>query len=89
MLSAWSLFVPFIFGSVVGSFLNVLVWRLPRHESIVSPPSHCPKCEHRLGPLDLVPLLSILFLRARCRYCKAPFSWRYFVVELVTALLWA
>src|SRR5437667_5488147 len=78
--------VFFIFGAVVGSFLNVCIWRLPREESVVHPPSHCPGCDRRLGPLDLVPLLSQVLLRARCRYCQAKISWRYFWVELLTAL---
>lgn len=78
----------FIAGASVGSFLNVCIWRLPRGESIVAPPSHCPKCDRQLQALDLVPLLSQLFLRSQCRYCGARISWRYFGIELLTAILW-
>lgn len=88
MLPTWFVIFPFILGSCVGSFLNVLIWRLPRGESIAQPPSHCPHCDHRLSVLDLIPLLSFLILRARCRYCSAPVNWRYFWVELATAALW-
>lgn len=79
----------FILGANVGSFLNVCIWRLPRGESIVHPPSHCPTCNTRLRGLDLVPLLSQLFLRGKCRYCGAKFSWRYFGIELLTGVLFA
>jgi leader peptidase (prepilin peptidase)/N-methyltransferase len=77
----------FILGATVGSFLNVCIWRLPRKESISHPPSHCPHCNTRLRALDLIPLLSQFFLRGRCRYCGAKFSWRYFGIELLTAVL--
>lgn len=76
----------FVLGTVVGSFLNVCIWRMPRNESIVRPPSHCPACDTRLTPIDLVPLASFLALGRKCRYCGAPISWRYFVVEAVTGL---
>ncbi len=77
-----------VYGLVIGSFLNVVIWRLPRGGSIASPTwSYCPRCEHRLGAIDLVPVLSFLFLRARCRYCKTPISWRYPAIELLTGLL--
>lgn len=81
------LFVLFILGTQVGSFLNVCIWRLPRGESIVQPPSHCPSCNTRLRALDLIPLLSQFYLRGRCRYCGARFSWRYFNIELLTGIL--
>jgi leader peptidase (prepilin peptidase) / N-methyltransferase len=78
--------VFFVYGAVIGSFLNVCIWRLPREESVVHPPSHCPGCDRRLSSMDLVPLLSQVALRARCRYCGTKISWRYFWVELLTAL---
>ena len=73
-----------ILGLISGSFLNVLIYRIPRGESIVLPPSHCPNCNHRLGILDLFPVLSYLGLQGRCRYCKTPISWRYPLVEVLT-----
>ncbi|GAB5603616.1 A24 family peptidase [Thermus sp. FJN-A] len=79
----WPLFA-LVLGLVVGSFLNVVIHRLPKGESLVYPPSRCPACGHRLGPLDLVPLLSYLALRGRCRYCQAPISPRYPLVEALT-----
>ncbi len=79
----------FVVGTVVGSFLNVVIYRLPRNESIAFPPSHCPKCNHKLAPWDLIPILSYLFLEGRCRYCGEPISWQYPVVETITGLLFA
>lgn len=79
--------IAFVYGTVVGSFLNVCIYRLPAEESIVKPPSHCPKCNKRLRGLDLIPLLSFLLLGRKCRYCGTPISWRYFAVELMTGLL--
>jgi leader peptidase (prepilin peptidase)/N-methyltransferase len=77
----------FAIGACVGSFLNVVVWRLPRGESLVSPPSHCPRCQHKLAWYDNVPVLGWLMLRGRCRYCREPISMRYPIVELITGLL--
>jgi leader peptidase (prepilin peptidase)/N-methyltransferase len=74
-------------GIAVGSFLNVVAARVPRHESIVMPASRCMSCGTTLAWYDNVPLLSWLFLRGKCRYCKAPISWRYPAVEVVTAAL--
>jgi len=73
-----------VLGLLIGSFSNVLIWRLPRHESINFPPSHCPNCDHSLAPIDLVPVLSWATLGGKCRYCKAPISPRYPIVELIT-----
>lgn len=78
----------FIFGLNIGSFLNVVIWRLPRGGSIAQPTwSYCPKCEHRLGTLDLVPVFSFLLLGRKCRYCREPISWRYPAIETLTALI--
>jgi leader peptidase (prepilin peptidase) / N-methyltransferase len=77
----------FLFGITIGSFLNVCIWRMPREESIVSPPSHCPACGHRLGFSELVPLFSFLWLKRRCKSCGVPISWRYFTIELICGLL--
>ncbi|MER3557070.1 MAG: prepilin peptidase [Thermus sp.] len=79
----WPLFA-LLLGLLVGSFLNVVIHRLPRGESVVHPPSRCPACGSRLGPLDLFPVLSWLFLKGRCRHCKAPISPRYPLVEGLT-----
>ena len=83
--------MPYLFvcilGAVVGSFLNVCIHRLPRGESVVSPPSHCPRCGAPVKPYDNVPILSWLILRGRCRSCGGPISPRYFAVELFTALV--
>lgn len=79
--------VVFLLGAALGSFLNALVWRLPRRISLLEQHSKCPRCKHRLAGADLVPILSYLFLRGRCRYCHKPISWRYPAVELFTGLL--
>ncbi len=79
--------VVFVFGAIVGSFLNVCILRLPKGESIVSPPSHCPACKSPIPFYDNIPLISYLILRARCRYCGTRISFRYFVVELLMAAL--
>src|SRR5215207_6470824 len=78
------LVVLFVLGLCVGSFLNVVIWRLPRGGSVVQPPSHCPNCEMRLHGRDLVPVLSWVVLRGGCRGCRARISVRYPIVELVT-----
>jgi leader peptidase (prepilin peptidase)/N-methyltransferase len=74
----------FLLGLMVGSFLNVCIWRLPREETNIRPGSHCPACSSPLGIRDLVPLLSWLFLRGKCRFCAAKISPRYPAVELLT-----
>ena len=76
-------------GTVVGSFLNVCIDRLPLRRSITYPASHCPVCGHRLAARDLVPVLSYLWLGGRCRYCGAPIPWRVPAVELGTGVLFA
>lgn len=73
-------------GLIIGSFLNVCIYRIPREESIVKPPSHCPNCGKRLTVIDLVPVFSYLFLRGKCRHCGVKISPRYAMVELLTAL---
>jgi leader peptidase (prepilin peptidase)/N-methyltransferase len=78
----------FIFGLLIGSFLNVCIVRLPRGRSIVTPPSHCPRCRESIRFYDNIPVISFLILRARCRKCGEPISWRYPVVELMNALFY-
>lgn len=78
----------FLVAGMVGSFLNVCIWRIPRGQSIVTPRSRCPACGHVLGFADLVPVLSWLAAGGRCRYCKVPIALRYQVVELINIGLW-
>lgn len=77
----------FLFGSILGSFLNVCIYRIPLKQSIVKPASACPHCGRKIRFYDNIPLISYLLLRGRCRYCRGPISIQYPVVELVTGLL--
>ena len=77
------------FGGVIGSFLNVCIHRLPRQQSVVWPPSQCPKCGHQLTWYKNVPVVSYLALRGRCKNCRAPISPRYPIVEAITAVMFA
>jgi leader peptidase (prepilin peptidase) / N-methyltransferase len=86
LIPIWTVFV-FALGLCVGSFLNVCIWRIPRNESIVSPGSHCPECDNELAWYENIPLLSWLCLKGRCRKCKNPITVRYFIVELLTGIL--
>ncbi|HCX64277.1 MAG TPA: prepilin peptidase [Eubacteriaceae bacterium] len=79
--------VVFLLGLIIGSFLNVAIARIPKNQSVAYPPSHCPLCEHSLKPIDLIPLFSFLLLKGRCRYCGAPISPRYPLVEAINAFL--
>lgn len=82
-----ALFVSFIFGTIVGSFLGVCIERILAGGSVLWPPSHCPSCKRELRPAELVPLVSFLFLRGRCKKCKAPIGWSLFFVELASGIL--
>ncbi|HEX7004245.1 MAG TPA: prepilin peptidase [Trueperaceae bacterium] len=75
-----------VLGALIGSFSNVVIYRLPRRESIAFPGSHCPRCNHELSPLELIPILSWLVQRGRCRSCRSPISIRYPIVEGLMAL---
>lgn len=79
--------IVFIFGSLVGSFLNVCIHRMPKGESVVWPRSHCPRCQKRIPGYDNIPFLSFMLLKGRCRFCHEKISLRYPLVELLTALL--
>jgi leader peptidase (prepilin peptidase)/N-methyltransferase len=79
--------IIFVFGLVIGSFLNVCILRIPAAESVILPPSHCPSCGTLIKPYDNIPVVSWLMLAGRCRKCKAPISAMYPVVELATGLL--
>lgn len=80
-------FIGFMFGSIIGSFLNVLVYRLPKEESIVSPPSHCPHCGYRIPPWQNIPILSYLFLKGRCHFCGSKISIQYPLIEFLSGLV--
>ncbi len=80
----WFIFI-FAFGCCIGSFLNVVIYRLPRDKSLITPGSSCPACGEHIRFYDNIPLLSWLLLGAKCRHCKAPISARYFIIELLTA----
>lgn len=82
----WFVFV-FAFGCCIGSFLNVVVYRMPRDKSLVTPPSSCPACGRHIRFYDNVPLVSWLVLGRKCRYCKTPVSPRYFLIELLTGVI--
>jgi leader peptidase (prepilin peptidase)/N-methyltransferase len=79
--------LAFIFGSIVGSFLNVCIYRLPQSKSVVWPGSHCPKCEKRIPWYDNIPYLGFIMLKGKCRFCKKNISLVYIAVELITALM--
>ncbi len=85
---AYTIFI-FLFGLVFGSFFNVVGLRVPQKESIVHPPSHCTKCQRQLTALDLVPVLSYVFLGGKCRSCGNKIAWIYPVIELSTGFLFA
>jgi len=85
---AFGALAVFAFGLLVGSFVNVVIHRFPRGESIVFPGSHCPACGGRIRPFDNVPVISWLLLRGRCRDCRAPIAVRYPAIELANGVLW-
>ena len=80
--------VVFLFGALVGSFLNVCIYRLPREESVAWPASHCPACHRAIAAYDNIPIISYMILSGRCRACRTGISLRYPVVELANALGW-
>src|SRR4051812_29392813 len=88
LLAIWALFV-FALGGCIGSLTNVIVYRMPKGISVIWPPSRCPACNTKLSWRDNIPILGWLFLRGRCRYCKAKISPEYPLVELAVALLFA
>lgn len=79
--------IIFIFGSIIGSFLNVCIYRLPKGKSVVTPPSSCPGCNKHILWHDNIPIISYLILGGKCRFCKSRISFRYFLVEALTAAL--
>jgi leader peptidase (prepilin peptidase)/N-methyltransferase len=85
---AFGIFGAAVFGLSFGSFLNVCILRLPHDRSLLKPPSSCPKCKHVIGWRDNIPVVSWLLLRGRCRWCQAPISAQYPLIEALVALLW-
>lgn len=77
----------FVFGLVVGSFINCVLYRLYKNQSFIGGRSYCPNCKRQLGFWDLIPVFSFLFLRGKCRYCRQKISWQYPFIELITALI--
>ncbi len=88
-MRAFEVVIAALFGLIVGSFLNVVIYRVPRGESIVAPPSSCPRCGHRLSAWENVPVISFLILHGRCRSCRERISWRYPLVELLGGIAFA
>jgi len=85
----FSIFV-FLFGLILGSFLNCVIYRLAPHQNFgggLGGRSFCPHCKHTLSWQDLIPVFSFIFLKGKCRYCKKPISWQYPLIELVTGIL--
>ena len=78
--------IIFIMGSVFGSFFTLATYRIPLNEDITHKHSYCPKCNHKLSFLDMIPIFSYIFLRGRCRYCKAKISPRYLIIEILSGL---
>jgi leader peptidase (prepilin peptidase) / N-methyltransferase len=89
LVTASGFILAFTFGACIGSFLNVVVYRLPANLSLIHPPSRCPHCLHKLGMTENVPVLGWLWLRGCCRWCKAKISSRYPIVEAVTGLIFS
>ena len=79
--------LAFLFGTVFGSFLNCMAWRIAHHESVLKGRSHCAVCGHTLGAADLVPVFSYLFLKGKCRYCRHSISIRYLFAEVIGGIL--
>jgi leader peptidase (prepilin peptidase)/N-methyltransferase len=85
-MSWLTLFFGFVFGTIIGSFLNVCIHRIPHGESIIAPSSHCPRCKTPIRFYDNIPLVSFMILKGRCRKCRAPISLRYPLVEFLMGL---
>lgn len=88
MLSISVIILTIVLGLCVGSFLNVVIYRLPQHFSLAKPASHCPVCKSNIRWFDNIPLLSYIILNGKCRHCKTRISPRYFIVELSNTILW-
>src|SRR5262245_51757532 len=86
--AVFEVFSAAVFGLSFGSFLNVCILRLPHDQSLLKPPSSCPKCRHEIDWRDNIPVISWLLLRGRCRWCQTPISAQYPLIEALVALLW-
>ena len=80
-------FFVILFGLIIGSFLNVVIYRFPRGESLAFPPSHCPKCDHNIKPWENIPIVSYLFLKGKCSSCKTSIAFRYPLIEGLTGII--
>lgn len=78
----------FIIGACIGSFLNVCIYRIPKYKSIIFPPSHCTNCKHRLNILDLLPIISFILLKGKCKYCNSKISIQYPLIEIINSILY-
>ncbi|MFA6431566.1 MAG: prepilin peptidase [Candidatus Margulisiibacteriota bacterium] len=83
------IYIAFIIGTIIGSFLNVCIYRLPKGESILFPASHCPNCKRELSFFDLIPILGYFLLRGKCRYCQEKIAVRYLIVEIAVGIAFA
>ena len=88
-MDLYYLIVFFVFGLIFGSFYNVVGYRLPNNMSLINPPSHCPKCDHRLATLELIPVFSYLFQGGKCKNCKSKIAIFYPIFELFTGIVFA
>lgn len=88
MFDSFHYICALLFGLCIGSFLNVVILRVPLNQEFVKTPSHCMKCGHKLSWYDNIPLVSWLMLRGKCRYCKAPISKQYPIIEALNGILW-
>ena len=88
LLNVYLLILTIVIGLCVGSFLNVVIYRLPNNMSLASPPSHCPKCNYKLKWYDNIPIFSYLFLKGKCRSCGDKISIRYILIEIINTVLW-
>lgn len=88
LIRIYTIVITIVLGLLIGSFLNVVIYRVPRGMNIAKPGSHCPKCNEPIKWYDNIPLISYIILRGKCRHCKAPISIRYPLVELINTVLW-
>ena len=88
-MEIFNIIFMFIIGTIFGSFYNVVGYRIPKGESIINPPSHCPNCNHRLAPLELIPIISYIISKGKCKNCKQKISPFYIMFESLTGILFS